>query len=261
MRAFRYAPGSSFLHSLNPSIKLLGSLIVTVAVTFVLDIAAPTAFLVLTLAALILLGGISPGYVVRSLSPFVLLAFSFVVINTLFHRDLGPTLPLFVVGPLVVSREGVELGLSIGLRVLVLIATSFLFVATTEPGDFVLSLVQQARINYKLAFAVLAAYRFIPIFAAEYTNIQAAARVRGVGASGGIIGRVHALKRNALPLLAGAIRRSERLAVAMDSRAFGAYSDRTYHKRLRVAVRDWLFLATVAIVTVVLLISLSWAGV
>ncbi len=261
MRAFRYAPGSSFLHSLNPSIKLLAIVVVTVAVTFVLDIATPTAFLVLTLAVLVLLGGISPGYVVRGLSPFVLLALSFVVINSIFHRDLGPMVPLFVVGPLVVSREGVELGLSIGLRVLVLITTSFLFVATTEPGDFVLSLVQQAKINYRLAFAILAAYRFIPIFATEYANIRAAARVRGVGASEGLIGRTRALKRNAVPLLAGAIRRSERLAVAMDSRAFGAYPDRTYHRRLRVEARDWLFLAAVVIVTIVLLISLSRAGV
>jgi energy-coupling factor transport system permease protein len=260
MQAFRYTAERSYLHSLNPSVKLLVVVAVTVAITFVFDVATPLAFLVLSTICTILLGRISTRYVVRSLAPFTLLALGFILTYSLFHRDLGATTPLFSIGPLVVSWEGVELGLSVGLRILFLASTSLLFVATTDPGDFVLSLVQQARLNYKLAFALLAASRFTPIHAHEYANIRAAGNVRGLGARSGFVENVKAIRRDAVPLLAGAIRRSERLAVAMDSRAFGAYPTRTYHKHLRVTGRDWVFLAGSIAVSVALFATLAYLG-
>jgi energy-coupling factor transport system permease protein len=233
---------------------------VTIAITFVFDVATPLSFLALSVLSTVLLGHISVGYVARSLAPFTLLALGFVVTYSLFHRDLGSTVPLFTIGPLTVSREGVELGLSIGLRILFLVSTSLLFVATTEPGDLVLSLVQQAKLNYKFAFAVLAAYRFIPIFADEYANIRAAGRVRGVGTRSGLLDNLRAVRRDAVPLLAGAVRRSERLALAMDSRAFGAYPTRTFHKRLYVTRRDWIFLVGTLVVAATLFAVLVALG-
>jgi energy-coupling factor transport system permease protein len=260
MRPLRYVPRDSFLHSLNPSVKLLAVVLVTVAITFVLDIATPLAFLAVSLSATWLLGGISPRYIARSMVPFMALALSFVVLNGIFHRDLGAVTPIFSLGPLTVSWEGLRLGLSVGLRVLFLVSTSLLFVATTEPGDFVLSLVQQARIPFKLAFAILAAYRFVPILSAEYANIRAAGQVRGLGERAGILGSVRSLRRDAIPLLAGAIRRSERMAVAMDSRAFGAYPTRTYNKQLRVTARDRLFLLGVLVISAIIFTALAYTG-
>lgn len=259
MRAFRYFPANSFLHSLNPSIKLLALALVTIVLTFVYDVATPLAFWALCLLALILLGHASIAYIARSLLPLLVVALGFVVTNVLFHRDLGVSTPLLTLGPIIISLEGLELGLSIGLRVLFMASTSLLFVATTRPGDFVLSLIQQARLNYKLAFAVLAAYRFIPIFAEEYANIRAAGRVRGLETAGPL-GAMRSVRRDAVPLLAGAIRRSERLAVAMDSRAFGAYPNRTYRKELRIGLRDWLFLVATLTVSAALLLALIGFG-
>lgn len=260
MRLFRYRPGSSFLHGLNPSIKLLAIALVSVAITFIFDVATPLAFLVLTLVALMTLGGLSPVFILRSLVPFLLVAFSFVFLNTIFHRDLGASTPLLDLGPLHLTWEGLEIGLSIGLRVLFLVSTSLLFVATTEPGKLVLSLVQQARLDYKLAFALLVAYRFVPIFANEYAIIRAAGRVRGVGTESGAWSKLKALRRDAVPLLAGAIRRSERLAVAMDSRAFGAYPDRTYLRQTPVKASDWAFLVGTLLVSAALLLALITTG-
>ena len=260
MRPLRYLPRDSFLHGLNPSVKLLAVVLVTVAITFVLDVVTPLAFLCASLLATWLLGGIPPRYIARSMAPFALFALSFVVLNGLFHRELEAATPIFSIGPLTVSWEGLQLGLSVGLRVLFLVSTSLLFVATTEPGDFVLSLVQQARIPYKLAFAILAAYRFVPILSVEYANIRAAGQVRGLGQRAGIVGSIRSLRRDAIPLLAGAIRRSERMAVAMDSHAFGANPTRTYHRQLRVTARDWLFLLGVLVVSAAIFAALAYTG-
>jgi energy-coupling factor transport system permease protein len=260
MRPFRYVPGSSFLHRLNPSIKLLAVVIVTVAITFVFDIVTPLVFLAASLLLLIIVGRISPRYVLVSIAPFVLVALGFVFLYAIFGPNTGPN-TIVAIGPVKVSREGVLLGVSVGLRVLFLISTSLLFIATTEPGDLVLSLVQQARLNYKLAFAMLVAYRFIPIFAEEYANIRAAARVRGVGTGSGPLDAVRSLRRDAVPLLAGAIRRSERLALAMDSRAFGAFPTRTYRRTLTVKASDWLFLGAVIAGSAAIFAILAASGV
>jgi energy-coupling factor transport system permease protein len=212
-----------------------------VAITFIFDAATPLAFFVLSILAMVVLGRLPLLQVLKSLLPFLLIALSFVVLNTIFHRPLASETVIFTIGPLTVSWEGLEIGLSIGLRVLCLVSTSLLFVATTEPQELVLSLVQQARLGYKLAFALLVAYRFIPLFAEEYANIRAAARVRGIGGGQGFFARLRSLRRDAVPLLASAIRRSERLAIAMDSRAFGAYPARTYRKAMKVTGGDWIF--------------------
>jgi len=259
MRPFRYVPGTSFLHRLNPSIKLLAVILVTVAITFVFDIVTPLVFLAATLLLMVVAGRISPRYVLVSIAPFVLVSLSFVFLYAIFGPNTGPN-TIIAFGPIKVSREGILLGISVGLRVLFLISTSLLFIATTDPGDLVLSLVQQARLNYKLAFAMLVAYRFIPIFADEYANIRAAARVRGVGTAAGPLGENRALSRDAVPLLAGAIRRSERLALAMDSRAFGAFPIRTYRRTLMVKPSDWIFLVVVLIASAAIFAILAATG-
>ena len=260
MRTFRYMPGRSFLHSLNPSIKLLSIALVMIGITFIFDVATPLAFFGLALVAMLWLGRLPLGYILRSLLPFLLVVLSFVLFNTIFHRPLPGETLLFTLGPLNVSREGLEIGLSVGLRVLFLISTSLLFVATTSPQELVLSLVQQAKLGYKLAYALLVAYRFIPLFADEYATIRAAGRVRGLGTKEGFFARLRSLRRDAVPLLASAIRRSERLAIAMDSRGFGAYPTRTYTRQTKVTARDWLFFVGTLVISGALLALLIVTG-
>jgi energy-coupling factor transport system permease protein len=259
MRPFRFYPASSFLHRVNPSIKLLAVALVTIAITFVFDIITPLVFLAGAVLLLTLAGRVPLRYTLLSLAPFVLVSVGFVFLYAIFGPNTGPN-TIISVGPIRVSREGILLGISVGLRVLFLISTSLLFIATTEAGDLVLSLVQQARLNYKLAFAMLAAYRFIPIFAEEYASIRAAARVRGATGGSGPLDAVKALRRDVLPLLAGAIRRSERLALAMDSRAFGALPTRTYRRTLTVKLSDWLFLASVIAGSAAIFAVLAYTG-
>jgi energy-coupling factor transport system permease protein len=259
MRPFRYYPGSSFLHQLNPSVKLLAVALVTIAITFVFDIITPLVFLAAAVLVLTVAGRVPLRYTLLSLAPFVLVSIGFVFLYAVFGPNTGPN-TIVSIGPVRVSREGILLGFSVGMRVLFLISTSLLFIATTEPGDLVLSLIQQARLNYKLAFAMLVAYRFIPIFAEEYASIRAAARVRGASGGKGPVDAIKALRRDVLPLLAGAIRRSERLALAMDSRAFGVLPTRTYRRTLTVKPSDWLFLAAVLAGSAAIFALLAYSG-
>lgn len=58
-----------------------------------------------------------------------------------------------------------------------------------------------------------------------------------------------------MPLLAGAIRHAERVALAMDARAFGAHPDRTERHLVPWRVRDTVFVAVFWIVSAGILIA------
>ena len=72
---------------------------------------------------------------------------------------------------------------------------------------------------------------------------RAAHRVRGMAGGRGPLAGARRHLGYVVPLLAGAIRHAERVALAMDSRAFGAHRTRTERHRIPFRVRDGVFIA------------------
>jgi energy-coupling factor transport system permease protein len=262
MGIFDYYEGDSFLHGLNPTVKIISLLIMMGAVILTLDPLTPALFLVVSIGFLWLLGRIRLLTILRLLLPFTILALSFVVFNALFYNVSLAASPAILarVGPFVVTREGLLAGISIGMRALCIVSFSIILIATTDPTDLVLSLIQQGHLGYRFGYGTIVAYRFLPLVRLEYESIRAAHRVRGVGREGGLRGRYQELRRYAIPLLASAIRRSERVAIALDSKAFGSSAKRTYYRRLRVGFSDWIFLVGVLLLTAALLYALAGSG-
>jgi energy-coupling factor transport system permease protein len=60
--------------------------------------------------------------------------------------------------------------------------------------------------------------------------------------------------------MAGAIRKAERVATAMDSKAFGALPSRTYYRRMRVTGADWTMVAATALVIAAVLFVMARTG-
>ena len=159
-----------------------------------------------------------------------------------------------------ITAEGLRVGVSLTIRMLAIVIYSIIFVMTTDPTDFVLSLIQQARFPFRLGYGILVAYRFLPLWRTELDIIRAAHRIRGAGERMTLRGRWEQLRRYAVPLLAGAIRKSERVAIAMDARAFGALPERTYYRRLDVTWVDWAMLAGTVALTALILFAMQQAG-
>jgi energy-coupling factor transport system permease protein len=167
---------------------------------------------------------------------------------------------LFHLGPLTVYQAGVINGLIVILRTCALLSLSLLFTLTTDTSDFIRAMVQQWKLPYKLGYGALAAFRFLPMLQAEMQLIQAAHKVRGIADQGGI--RVHydRLRRYAIPLLATAIRRAERTALAMDGRAFGVFPTRSYYKQFRFTISDYLFIASFWLLNILIIVTLWRIG-
>jgi energy-coupling factor transport system permease protein len=258
MTLFEYYEASSPLHHLNPMVKLAGVAVVMAGATLFFDPFIPAALTAGLLLSLGVLGRVPPRRLARWLLPALAFGLPVAIFNALYFDVSRVPNPVVLArfGPWLITAEGVWAGLGLGLRVVCFLAASLFFITTTDPTDFALSLIQQAHLPYRFGYGVLVSYRFLPLLRAEFETIRAAHRVRGVGERAGLRGRLEQMRRYAIPLLAGAIRHSERTALAMDSKSFGAGPGRTYRRLLRVAASDWAFvLAALAYTVLVILLA------
>jgi energy-coupling factor transport system permease protein len=257
----------AYLERRNPTVKLLAALAVSLLLILVIDPVTPLLFLASTILAGAVLGRVAGGASARALAPLLLVALGFVLTNALFANvPAGSSDTLWRGGPLRITATGLRFGLGIGLRGLAIGALSVTFVLTTDPTDLVVSLIRHARLPYRIGYALLAGYRFLPFFAQEVEQIRLAQRVRGISGrfeGGAPLSRLWAGVRapfaTVLPLGSSALRRAARIAVAMDSRGFAAARRRTYLRDVRLGWADVLFFAA-AVALAVALIALGAAG-
>ncbi len=258
---FTYLAHASLLHRLNPSMKLLGVAVVAAGATAAFAPFIPAMLLLALWLTAWRLGRVPWRTMLRWSIPLVLLPIPVALFNALYadlSRFPHPHI-LWQWGYWTLSAEGLWMGLGLGLRVAVFVAASLLFVATTDPTDFALSLVQNLKVPPRFGYGVLVSYRFLPLLQREFAVIRMAHRVRGVGEGRGVRGWVEKIRRYAIPLLAAAVRKSERTALAMDARAFGALPRRTYYRQMVIHKQDVLFvMALGAYVAIVYAVALHF---
>jgi energy-coupling factor transport system permease protein len=247
-----------FLPALNPLAKLAAVVPATLLLVFVRDLATPLAFLVL--AYLVLLAGVR--FTRRlALILFVAVPLGIVLIGCGFA--LWTDLSLVEETPVLLQLGGwrlyagaLQIGFATALRLGAIIALALLAGLTTTGPDLVRSFVQQLRVPYRVGYTALAAFRFVPRFAHELDVIRQAHRVRGAHGGRGPFATVARWFGYAVPLLASAIRHAERVALAMDARAFGAHPDRTERHDVPFRMRDTVFILLFWVVSAAVLVVL-----
>ncbi|MDR9853260.1 energy-coupling factor transporter transmembrane component T [Paenibacillus sp. VCA1] len=234
------------LEHLNPAMKGLTVILCVLPLSLAFDPVTVAAALALTVLVTWLFGNIPWKRWLLLFSPFLILAFGYFWTAALFPREpIGPDSELlWSVGAVRVTQEACWIALSLSLRALLFSALSLLFMLTTDPVKLMLSLMQQCKLPPRLAYGILAGFRFLPLFREELSIMQKAHRVRGAGRIRRTPrSQLQALKRYGIPLLAGAIRKSERTAVAMISRGFTGSGRRDFYTRVPVTWKDGVFMA------------------
>ena len=132
-----------------------------------------------------------------------------------------------------------------GLRLAAIVALALIAGLSTTGPDLVRATVQQLRVPYRIGYTALAAFRFVPRFGHELEVIRQAHRVRGAHGGRGPFSAIARWFGYVVPLMAGAIRHAERVALAMDARAFGAHPDRTERHLVPFRARDTVFIVAV----------------
>ncbi|MFE1646409.1 energy-coupling factor transporter transmembrane component T [Microbacterium sp. P01] len=244
-----YAPvvaGSAprFLYRLNPLATLAGPVPAMIVLAFVRDLATPLAFLALTYVVLL----IGVRFTLRTaLLLFVAIPVAVVVVGVGFAVWADPagvdrSVVVLQVGGWALYGGALEVGFATGLRLAAIVALGLLAGLSSSGVEVVRAMVQQLRVPYRIGYTALAAFRFVPRFGYELEVIRQAHRVRGAHGGRGPFASIARGAGYLVPLLAGAIRHAERVALAMDARAFGAYPDRTERHLVPFRVRDLVFL-------------------
>jgi energy-coupling factor transport system permease protein len=231
-----------FLYGLNPLAKIAAPLPAMVLLVFVRDAATPLAFLALSYA--ILLIGVT--FTGRLAAILVALPAAAAVVGLGFAvwadaARVEQSVVIWQIGSWTLYGGALEVGLATGLRITAIVALTLLVGLSTTGPDFVRSAVQQLRVPYRIGYTALAAFRFVPRFGHELDVIRQAHRVRGAHGGRGPFAAIARWFGYIVPLLAGAIRHAERVALAMDARAFGAHPDRTERHLVPFRTRDVVF--------------------
>lgn len=239
-----------FLTRVTPVARLTAGMIWLVASIVTLDPVVPIRLAVAAVIALALWSGLPLRRIPGRLAPlgFAILSltfFSIVLSAANADRSLATLVQL---GPIRITAPAVTAGLAIGLRVVVIGLTTLLVFGPSDPTRLADSLVQQWRIPDRFAYGTLGALRVAPFMADDWTVIGAARRLRGIRPGG--LGRVRDMGDRLLVMLVAAIRRAERLALAMDARGFDSGIRRSHFRETRVTWRDWLTIAIALAVAV-----------
>ncbi|MCS5734598.1 energy-coupling factor transporter transmembrane component T family protein [Herbiconiux daphne] len=244
-----------FLHRLNPLAKIAGPLPAMIVLIFSHDVAVPLAFIVIALALLIVGAQLSAR---SALGLFVVLPLAVAVLTVSFGlwtdaSRVDSTPVLVQVGDYRLYLGALGVGGTTALRLAGILLLSLVAGLTTTGPDLVRATVQQLRVPYRIGYTALAAYRFVPRFGYELEVIRQAHRVRGMAGGRGPVAGIRRRIGYVVPLLAGGIRHAERVALAMDSRAFGASPHRTERHLVPFRARDVVFVlvfwaATAAVV-------------
>jgi energy-coupling factor transporter transmembrane protein EcfT len=234
------APTSSLARR-NPTVKLALLTVVSVVALFVLD---PVTPLVLWLVALVgvTLATRAPARTIWCAHvPFVAFATGVLLVNLLSRP--GPA--VWEAGPLRVTQAGVDLGLALAGRTLLIGVLSIGFLLSTDGVALMTSLHHNARVSPRVTYAMLAGYRMLQEMPREWSTLQHAHAVRAPRREG--VHPVQAVRHHAgvvFALLVLSVRKGERLSQALESRGLGL-EPRTTWRPVTVDRHDWAMVAGV----------------
>jgi len=238
----RYHAGDSLLHRLDPRTKLVCTLVLMLAVFATSSVAAISLLLALLLA-LYPLGRLPLRLFWSNVKVFAWLYIITFFIHLFFHPGTEiARLPLL---GWAITGEGLEAGVLFTLRIVLLVSLSSLLLALTMPQDLTDGLERllkpAARLGLPVsegALMISIALRFVPILWDEAEKIRRAQVSRGADLDGGLIARMKKSLPMLIPLFAGALKRADDLALALEARAYQGGRGRTRMIALKYSPAD-----------------------
>lgn len=264
-----FAPGIPasawrFLNHLNPLAKVAAVLPAMLLLIFVRDAATPLSFVILSYILILTGARITPriAALLFLAVPLGVLAIGFGFSVWVDAAGVDHTAPFLQIGGWTLFTGALQIGFATSLRLAAILALALIGGLTTTGPDLVRASIQQLRVPYRIGYTALAAYRFVPRFGYELSVIRAAHRVRGHHGGRGPFAAFARGWGYIVPLMAGAIRHAERVALAMDSRAFGAHSTRTERHVVLFRTRDTVFIALFIVASAfIFTLTFPWSSV
>ncbi|WP_119391976.1 energy-coupling factor transporter transmembrane component T family protein [Taklimakanibacter lacteus] len=226
------------LSHLHPLPKLVICLVWMVTAILVFDAHFQLIVILLAVTILIVLERKPPLLILGLMIPFALFGFGFLTTSVLFRADSDFALHVARQSPF--ASQAFSAGIVLFLRAIATGLVSAVFVLTTDPGLFIKALMADWKLSPRIGYSLFSALQLTPDLAAELRQIRIArAMKRGRPPSAFL--HPAELMTLFIPLLAFAIRRAGRAAIAMEARGLGMGMRRTIVGAPRLARRDAVF--------------------
>ena len=255
---FNYINRESVIRRMSVATKLIVLILWSLAAMTSFD----TRFLALLPILAFILFGLSK---IRFSDVKFLLWFTFVfmVLNNLLIYIFSPEHGVTIYGSRTIIFEGygrwtltaeqLFYHLNVVLKYLATIPVVILFVSTTDPSEFASSL-SKIGINYKVAYSVSLALRYIPDIQREFHDIMISQQARGLEMASkkqNIIKRLKNASAMLFPLIISSMDRIEVIANAMELRGFGKHKKRSWYSERPFRAPDYTAIIFVCLLMVI----------
>lgn len=238
----QFYPAKSFVHRMDPRVKILLNLLYMVAIFLVqsyFGYALMLAYLLISIFA----SRIPLKSVLKSVKGIIFLALFTAIINLFFVKSGNLLVDWWIFK---IYDDGINFAVKMIVRLVFLVTSASLLTLTTTPVDLThgiesllkpLTWIKVPVDEFALIMSIT--LRFIPTLMDETDRIIRAQKARGACFdTGGLIARAKAFVPILIPLLVNAFRRAEELALAMNARCYEGARKRTKMKKLTFSWRD-----------------------
>lgn len=254
----RYLPLNSPMHKIDPRFKILGMILMLVAI-FIDAGWIGYAFLSVVAISALAISKISYKYISKSFKPMIFMMVFLLVINVLVLRTGRVLIDL---GFVKIYEMAIYQTFYIAIRLVLMIIVTTILTATTKPLDMTLGIEDLLKPlgkvgvpSHEIAMMISIALRFIPTLIDETNRIMKAQASRGVDfQEGKIKERVVGILSLIVPLFVSSFQRAEDLADAMEARGYAPGKPRTRYKQLKLKASDWLFFVSCLGVVAVIIV-------
>lgn len=161
-----------------------------------------------------------------------------------------------IAGPYTLTAQQLFYQFNITLKYFSIIPMALLFMVATNPSEFAASL-NKIGVNYKIAYSVSIALRYIPDVQRDYQDISFAQQARGIDMSKKekLTKRIKNSASILMPLIFSSLDRIETISSAMELRAFGSNKKRTWYNGRPFKKGDYISIAIVSFVLIIVIIA------
>lgn len=249
----KYIPGNSFIHRLDPRLKIIVLLVFLISVFFdagFLGYAILGCFVLFCA----LLSQIKLSHILKAIKPMLFMMVFLMFFNVLLMHT-GEV--ILTIGSISIYSGALLQTAYIFIRLVLIITLTTIMTSTTKPLDLTLAI--ESLLNplkkfhfpvHELAMMISIALRFIPDLLDEAKRIMKAQASRGADFNeGSFMEKIRSIVSLIIPLFISAFQRAEDLANAMESRNYNPEATRTKYKTLSWNMNDTFALSVSLVIS------------
>lgn len=249
----QYYPTDSFIHRLDPRIKILFTFVYIISL-FIVDNFYGYLLAFIVLLTMLYSSKVPIKYTFRGIKAIIFI----ILITVALNMFMTPGDVIWHFGFLQITKQGVQIAIMMAVRLVFLVVGTSLLTLTTSPIDltdgleFYLSHIPFIKkYAHELAMMMSIALRFIPTLMDETSKIMKAQKARGAQFdTGSLIDRAKAMVMILVPLFVSAFRRADELATAMEARCYRGGFGRTRMKQMILTRDDKLVIVFMVVMVI-----------